>query len=79
MTNLCIKHRILVLTLTQQIKIVLEVNERVQGLNNNKQKIKGGTPQRGHSRFNTVINTNAEELQHINTSISVTNEYLKNS
>ena len=37
----------------------------------------GVTPQRGCPRFKTAINTNAEELQHINTVIYVAKEYLK--
>ena len=57
--------------------IVLESNERVQGLNNNKQKITGGTSQRGRYRVNTPRNTNHEDIQRINTAISVAREYLK--
>ena len=52
-------------------QIVLDANERVQGLNNYKQKIMGGTSQRGCSRFNTATNTNSEDLQRINIEISV--------
>ena len=57
--------------------IFLEGNQHVQGLNNNKQKITGGTPQRGIPRVNTARNTNAKELQCINTSISVAKGFLK--
>ena len=57
--------------------IVLESNESVQGLNNDKQQITGGTPRRGRYRFNTSRNTNPEDLQRINTAISVAREYLK--
>ena len=50
----------------------------MQGLNK-KKKITGGTSQRSRSRVNTARNTNAEELQRINTEIYVAKEYLKNS
>ena len=51
----------------------------MQGINNQKQKIKVGTPQRGFYRVNTARNTNDEEIQRINTSIYVATEYLKKS
>ena len=57
--------------------IVLEANECVQGLNNYKYQITGGTSQRGFSRANTAINTNYGELKRINTAIFVAKEYLK--
>ena len=59
--------------------IVLGSNEHVEGLNNKKQYIMGGTPQIGHSGFDAARNTNVKELQNINTYISVVKEYLKNS
>ena len=46
-------------------------------LNNKKQQIKGGTSQIGCSRVNIARNTNAEELQRINTEIYVAKEYLR--
>ena len=55
----------------------LESNERVQVLNNKKQQIMGVTPQRGCPRFKTAINTNAEELQHINTAISIARDFFQ--
>ena len=44
-----------------------------------REKITGGTPQGGHPRFITAINTNNEEIQRINTAIYVSKEYLKKS
>ena len=49
----------------------------MQRLNNEKQKITGGTSQRSCYRVNTARNTKAENIQLINTSICVTNTYVK--
>ena len=59
------------ITLDTEKRIVLESNELAQGLNNEKQKIVRGASQRVCSRVNTARNTHAEELQRINTEISV--------
>ena len=57
--------------------IVLESNERVQGLNNEKQRITGVKSQRGRSIVNTTRDTNDEGFQRINIEISVSREYFK--
>ena len=49
----------------------------MQGLNNEKKQITRGTSQRGSSRVNTARNMNDEELQCIDTEISVAKQYLK--
>ena len=58
-------------------RIVIEANERVQGLNNQKQQTTGGLSQRGSSRVNTARNTNDGDTQPTNTAIYVAKEYLK--
>ena len=60
-------------------RIVLETNDRVQGLNSDKQQTTGVTSQISHSSLNTTRNTNYEELQSINTAIYVAKEYSKKS